>query len=648
MTSDRKQGGRRIAGRYHLQEPIGRGGMGIVWRAHDELLDRTVAVKEVRYAAALGDEVQLLNRRTMREARAAARFEHPNVIVVHDVIEEDDRPWIVMQLVQSRSLGAVIKQDGPLRHARVAEIGLAVLDALHRAHESGVLHRDVKPENVLLADDGRVVLTDFGIATLETETQLTMTGLAGTPAFIAPERLKGLPARRESDLWALGATLYTAVEGRSPHERGMALATMHAVLTDEPDPMRNGGPLTPVIEGLLVKEPVQRLTYEETARLLRRVVVLAEPETPAATVAVLKPPVLPAGRPSAPPLARPRPQQPAPLPPVEDDTPTDPSLRPLSPLPQTGVKIPVPEATPEPAPRTAFQAPPRTRVQPSVQSWPDPPPPARPVTGDLPAVADERDGDPGDLSGMFGGGADTGDPTMRSRGGERKIWPIVAVASAVILVGGIGGWLGLTSAPDDQDMYVSPDTTAEPDGRPPAPKATENDEPAEPDPEPSTPPAEPKPTPSDSDPKVPAGWKLYKDKSGFSLALPKGWDEFKREGRQIFFRGPGAGSNAFVSIDQIDKAGPDPVKDWKQQEKSAKYGYGGYKKIHIKAVDYMEAAADWEFTWNTNTGKTRVRNRGFVTKGGMGYSIYWHNLASRWKKDLHFFDTFAATFVPKK
>nr|SBO94648.1 serine/threonine protein kinase [Nonomuraea gerenzanensis] len=282
MMSDRKQDGRRIAGRYQLQEPIGRGGMGIVWRAYDELLDRTVAVKEVRYAAALGEEVQLLNRRTMREARAAARFEHPNVIVVHDVIEEDDRPWIVMQLVPSRSLGAVIKQDGPLPPKRVAEIGLAVLDALHRAHEAGVLHRDVKPENVLLADDGRVVLTDFGIATLETETQLTVTGLAGTPAFIAPERLKGLPARRESDLWSLGATLYTAVEGRSPHERGMALATMHAVLTDEPDPATHAGPLTDVINGLLVKEPVQRLTYEETQRMLRRALrhmIAAEPDT---------------------------------------------------------------------------------------------------------------------------------------------------------------------------------------------------------------------------------------------------------------------------------------------------------------------------------------------------------------------------------
>ncbi|MFC7643439.1 serine/threonine-protein kinase [Streptosporangium lutulentum] len=207
--------GRRVASRYHLLEAIGRGGMGIVWRAHDEFLDREVAIKEVRYADMLGEDNQEdFNRRTKREARAAGRLTHPNVVVVHDVVEEDGRPWIVMQLVESRSLGKVMRQDGPLPPKRVAEIGLQLLDALRAAHTQGVLHRDVKPENVLLADDGRVVLTDFGIATLEAETALTMTGIAGTPAFIPPERIKGASAQRESDLWSLGATLYAAVEGK--------------------------------------------------------------------------------------------------------------------------------------------------------------------------------------------------------------------------------------------------------------------------------------------------------------------------------------------------------------------------------------------------------------------------------------------------
>ncbi|MEV4297171.1 serine/threonine-protein kinase [Microbispora rosea] len=262
--------GRLVGGRYQLMEPIGRGGMGVVWRAHDQLLDRAVAVKEVRYDSAMGDELSDLNRRTMREARAAGRLTHPNVVVVHDVIEEDDRPWIIMQLVASRSLGQVIREDGPLSPERTVEIGLQILDALRAAHRQGVLHRDVKPENVLLTDDGRVVLTDFGIARLEADSTMTRTGLVGTPAFIAPERLRGEAAQRESDLWSLGATLYTAVEGKPPHDRGMAMATMHAVLNDDPAPPRHAGALGPVLHRMLAKEPADRPGYDELTRLLKR------------------------------------------------------------------------------------------------------------------------------------------------------------------------------------------------------------------------------------------------------------------------------------------------------------------------------------------------------------------------------------------
>ncbi|MEU8277949.1 protein kinase [Microbispora bryophytorum] len=262
--------GRLVGGRYQLVEPIGRGGMGVVWRAHDQLLDREVAVKEVRYDSAMGDELSDLNRRTMREARAAGRLTHPNVVVVHDVIEEDDRPWIIMQLVTSRSLGQVIREDGPLSAQRTVEIGLQILDALRAAHRQGVLHRDVKPENVLLTDDSRVVLTDFGIARLEADSTMTRTGLVGTPAFIAPERLRGEAAQRESDLWSLGATLYTAAEGKPPHDRGMAMATMHAVLNDAPAPPRRAGALGPVLLRMLAKEPVDRPGYDELTRLLKR------------------------------------------------------------------------------------------------------------------------------------------------------------------------------------------------------------------------------------------------------------------------------------------------------------------------------------------------------------------------------------------
>ncbi|AQZ70726.1 hypothetical protein BKM31_28055 [[Actinomadura] parvosata subsp. kistnae] len=243
--------------------------MGVVWRAYDELLDRTVAIKEVRYTG-VGDAKRAeLNRRTIREARAAGRLDHPSVVVIHDVVEEDGRPWIVMQLVRSRSLAQVIGESGPLRPGQAAVIGGRVLDALRAAHATGVLHRDVKPENVLLADDGRVVLTDFGIASMETEAGLTATGgLVGTPAYMPPERLNGDPARPESDLWALGATLYTAVEGRPPFKRDSWAATVAAVLRDEPEPPVRAGALEPVIMGLLRRDPAARLSAEQAARLL--------------------------------------------------------------------------------------------------------------------------------------------------------------------------------------------------------------------------------------------------------------------------------------------------------------------------------------------------------------------------------------------
>ncbi|MEV0203427.1 serine/threonine-protein kinase [Nonomuraea sp. NPDC050691] len=260
---------REVGGRYRLIEPLGEGGMGVVWRAHDRLLDRTVAVKEVRYTGVGDDKRADLNRRTIREARAAGRLDHPSVVVIHDVVEEDGRPWIVMQLVPSRSLAQVLGEQGPLPVERVALIGERVLGALRAAHATGVLHRDVKPENVLLAHDGRVVLTDFGIATLEAEPGLTATGgLVGTPAYMPPERLNGEPARPESDLWSLGATLYAAVEGAPPYRRDSWAATVAAILRDAPAPPVRAGALTPVIMGLLHRDPAARMPAGEAAHLL--------------------------------------------------------------------------------------------------------------------------------------------------------------------------------------------------------------------------------------------------------------------------------------------------------------------------------------------------------------------------------------------
>ncbi|MEV1175688.1 protein kinase [Nonomuraea sp. NPDC049784] len=269
-----------VGGRYRLLRTIGRGGMGTVWHAHDEVLGRDVAVKEVLPPPDLTDpERDVFAVRTFREARAAGRVAHPGVATVYDVLEERGHPWIVMQLVHSRTLGELIRDDGPMPPIEAADIGLQLLEALRAAHAAGVLHRDVKPDNVLLTEDGRAVLTDFGIATTEDEAPVTRTGiLIGTPAFMAPERAAGARATPASDLWSLGVTLYMAVEGHSPFQRDNALTTLGAVMHAEPQPLSRAGVLAPVLLGLLRKNPAERMSLEEAERRLAVIIAGGPPE----------------------------------------------------------------------------------------------------------------------------------------------------------------------------------------------------------------------------------------------------------------------------------------------------------------------------------------------------------------------------------
>lgn len=262
---------RLVAGRYRLLSPLGEGGMGVVWRARDEVLNREVAVKEVRAPAGLGTaDEQRLYARLEREAWAAGRISHRNVVTVYDVATEDGRPWIVMELVRGLALSDVLDAEGPLAPQRAAHIGAEILAALRAAHEAGVLHRDVKPGNVLIGNDGRVVLSDFGIAMVEGTSNLTMTGeLIGSPEFLAPERALGRTPGPESDLWSLGVLLYAAVEGNSPFRQNTPLSTLRAVVDEELPPPRRAGALAPVIAGLLRKDPAQRLSAGEAERLLR-------------------------------------------------------------------------------------------------------------------------------------------------------------------------------------------------------------------------------------------------------------------------------------------------------------------------------------------------------------------------------------------
>ncbi|MEU5414994.1 MULTISPECIES: serine/threonine-protein kinase [Streptomyces] len=290
---------RVVADRYRLLGLLGEGGAGIVWRARDEVLGREVAVREVRTPAGLPPaDVGRLHTRLEQEARAAGRISHRNAVAVHDVAVQDSRPWIVMEMVRGLALSDVLEADGPLPPRRAARIGAEVLAALRAGHGAGVLHRDVKPGNVLLGNDGRVMLTDFGIAAAGDLSAPTGTGEPiGSPEFVAPERALGRTPGPESDLWSLGVLLFAATEGRTPFGRGAPADTLRAVVEEEPPPFRRAGPLAPVIEGLLRKDPAERLTAEEAEHRLR---ILAAGGTGPAGGGTAEPPGPPAPAPEGP------------------------------------------------------------------------------------------------------------------------------------------------------------------------------------------------------------------------------------------------------------------------------------------------------------------------------------------------------------
>ncbi|GAA4597506.1 hypothetical protein GCM10023194_72540 [Planotetraspora phitsanulokensis] len=349
---------RLIAGRYELITPIGRGTMGTVWRAYDHSLARVVAVKQIRQDPGLGRAQQEeLRERMIREGRIAARVRHPSVATIHDAIEVGGSPWIVMELIEGRSLEQVIDEEGPLPPRLVAQIGYDLLGALRAAHAQNILHRDVKPANVLLTDAGRVVLTDFGIAKAPGDSPLTRTGMViGSPGYTAPERARGDHTGPESDLWSLGATLYFAVEGRPAYERGTVQETLAALMTETADPPTQAGPLRPVLDGLLDKDHTTRLSPDRAASMLRTVA-----ETPSGRA---RPSAAPSGAPRTASPARPAPpsaQRPAPRrgddegtmvikrPPTGAPGPASASSPPLAPASPPSAAPPVPPASPPPA-----------------------------------------------------------------------------------------------------------------------------------------------------------------------------------------------------------------------------------------------------------------------------------------------------------
>ena len=530
---------RLIGGRYRLDRSIGSGGMGTVWHGTDELLGREVAVKEVRFPPEIGEHEQAeLRERMLREARATARLSHPNVVTTYDVVEEDGRPFIVMELLPAHSLSTILRDDGPLPPHRVAEIGLDMLGALEISHAQGIVHRDVKPGNVLLTPEGRAVLTDFGIATMAGDPALTSTGVVlGSPAYMSPERARGHKPGAEADLWSLGATLYAAVEGRPPYDSDNALSTLTAVISDPVPTPAVGGPLGEAIVGLLAKDPAARMSIPEARALLTR--ARSDRSTQPTAVAPVAAGALDrAGRTEA-------------LAPVGDGARRD------------------ERAVPPAAATTSYVDEPRR---------------------------------PGGL--------------------------LVAALLVGLLI--IGGLLALALATGDDD----PSTTAEP---------TQSQTSAEsPSPTESTP-STPESSPAEED-GAPEGFTTYTDGSGFSLAVPEGWTAGPSDSSPTAVDVQDPSGSRFLRIDQTDSPEDDPKKDWQQQEKAVRERLENYERISIDEVDYRGwPAADWEFTWATDT---HVLNRGFVPNESKGYALYMSSPEGQWPESLQIFQVAADTFEP--
>jgi eukaryotic-like serine/threonine-protein kinase len=573
--------------------------MGAVWRARDELLGRDVAVKEIVWPPHMDPaERDVARQRAMREAQMAARLSHPNVVGIFDVVEEDDRPWIVMELVPNRSLRDIIIDDGPLPPGRVARIGLGILAALRAAHDRGVLHRDVKPANVLIAPEGRVVLTDFGIARADDSPVLTGTGvLVGSPSYISPERARGTRADAAADLWGLGACLYAAVEGRPPFERDGALASLTAVVTDEPDPPTRAGPLWPVISALLRKDPDQRLSAEEAEQQLQP---LAEPET--------EDEPQPQPELSASPLAStPQPE----AEPPEAGSPPPP--RPTGPLPATGNTEGGRAAAPEAAsPETAR---PEAGQPEAAQPEAAPPGPAQP------AVALPADG-----------------PAHAAAGWSRPRVVLAAAAAAVVIAAVVVS-LVLTSANSPGSHRAA------------GPPARSSSAPASTRPAASpSPTVSPKTSPSASASggtgAVPAGFYRFTNSTGFSIAVPKGW-QIQHQGHYVYVRDP-SDSGVFLLIDQSDQPQPNALSDWKAQAAARQSSYPDYHLLRLQDVSYPQAkqAADWEFTYDRNGVPVHILNRNVLANSAHAYALYWSTPDSDWSADYHYFQAFAQTFRP--
>ncbi|MEI5518999.1 serine/threonine-protein kinase [Streptomyces brasiliscabiei] len=553
--------GRLVAGRYRLTEQIGRGGMGTVWRAGDEVLDRQVALKRLHIQPHLSpDDLVRLYERTRREARSAARIAHPNVIVVHDVVDDhlagrtdgqvegrldgtghavpggvgtapgDGRPCIVMEYVPAPTLADVLTDGRTLPPEEAARIGLGMIAALRAAHAAGVLHRDVKPGNVLLGAEGRVVLTDFGIAMTTDATTLTRTGeMVGSIHYMAPERIRGRTPGPASDLWALGATLYQAVEGRPPFRRLTAMEAAYAIAVDPLEPLKRGGTLEPLVEALLAKDPADRPTAEETERALRAVVSGQQ------TIALPRPAAGNGG---------------------SDgyggsyDHDGETAGRHTGQVTLTGTGT-----------GTGTDTGTGTRIGP---------------------------GGGAGAAGPSGGGSgpESGPPSPRARRRRRILVPVAVTVTAAALTVGAA-------------LYV----TASPEGNTGTPGAATA-------------------SPSFSPSPVPDGFHLVTDKAlGIAFPVPDGWTAGKRTAESVTYTDET--KLAELTIGVVDPAGSHPMAHFEDIEANTKVNYPSYRRLRMQQTTFRgQPAAIWEFTFQGRARAFRAIDLGYGREGEREYDIY--------------------------
>ncbi|MEU1912787.1 protein kinase [Streptomyces massasporeus] len=644
-----------MTGRYRLVESIGQGGMGRVWRAADEILDRQVAVKEMRIDGLDAEDSRTRRERTLREARATARIDHPNVVRVYDVVDEGERLWIVMELVAGRSLERILAESGPLSPGETARIGLGLVAALRQVHERGVLHRDIKPGNVLVEHaDGvagsvrgngngsghgrRVVLTDFGIAAIQDAKALTMVGmLVGSPDYMAPERISGRPQGPPSDIWSLGATLCAALGGRSPFSRDTTLATLHAVLYEEPELPAASGPLRDILTSLLAKEPSARPDLEALETALEPVAYPAPTPTVAVGLRDAEPvrevepepgreeepqPELVPGDECAPrpepspaldpetlggrqPLPEPRSRASVSAPPRESPTPANlpaplptaprdprrpapaPALDPHHPIAHTPATPLAPGESAAKVPSAAARSggradgtthPPSpvslTRAQAETERRPHPAP--------LPMPPGELPGPPAPA-------------TPRSRPRRRTV--LTAAAATLATAGTVVGILLATSSgsPGGDDTPRAGSSAS-------APATTEG----------TTGDTTPSPTVEGTarPQTLPPG--THREAGGFAWATPDGWRRDVKTGAEVHYTSPD-GSQELVGKSSLARG--DLLETWQTSERNAHQGQD-YRKIRLEETTFRgHPAVVWEYTFTLKGVHWHARLLGFNVTG---------------------------------